>query len=108
MSSRLLLSLLQNLPDHSAFKTHARPPFGRGGRWSEAEQIAAETVNKLARLRADYVIVNGGEEHEPDYILDPVDRVAAIQPVTEVDDQEESSDGFGSLWHMQDDPEIFE
>jgi hypothetical protein len=105
MSSRLLLSLLQNLPDHSSFKTHARPPFGRGGRWSEAEQIAAETVNKLARLRADYVIVNGGEEHEPDYILDPVDRTAAaVQDVTETEASEEP-DGLGSMWHTQDKPE---
>jgi hypothetical protein len=107
MSSRLLLSLLRNLPDHSSFKTYARPPFGRGGRWSEAEQVAAFTANKLAQLRADYVVVNGGPEHEPDFLSDPVDRIAAAQD-TEVAAEvlDESPDGFGALWHLHD--EIFE
>lgn len=110
MSSRLLLSLLWNLPDHSSFKTYARPPFGRGGRWSEAEQVAAYVGNKLARLRADYVIVNGGEEHEPEFLIDPTDRIAAVQDAAEaaVIDGDESPGGLGSLWHLQDNPDIFE
>ena len=116
MSSRLLLALLFNLPDHSAFKTYARPPFGRGGRWSVGQHIAAYTGNKLAKLQADYINVHRDEEahpepYEPEYLEDPVDLIEATQPDQAADaavDEPDEPGGMGSLWHLQDDPEIFE
>lgn len=35
----------------------------RGGAWSEAELIRAETFNEIARLRASFHSVNGGKKH---------------------------------------------
>jgi hypothetical protein len=88
MSSRLLLALLRNLPDHSAYKTYARPPLGRGGRWREAEQIAAYHATQAAALRRDFYTVNGGEAYEVEPIIDPVDRLAAMQDAEPEEDPE--------------------
>ena len=68
MSSYELLELLEFMPEHGAFQTALR-----GGAWSETEMVAAETYNELARLRASYHAVNGGERsaYEPFTLDDP-------------------------------------
>jgi len=49
MDSRLLISLLDGLPDESMFKTWAI----RGGDWSENQYVQARLVNEVALSRAD-------------------------------------------------------
>lgn len=55
-------------PDDSALARSMR-----GGAWSEAELIRAETFNEIARLRASFHSVNGGKKHayEPFAFEDP-------------------------------------
>ncbi|MGV0634497.1 hypothetical protein ABQE69_09020 [Mycolicibacillus trivialis] len=71
MSSYELLELLEFMPEEGAFRTAVR-----GGSWSEPELVAAETYNELARLRASYHAVNGGEKsaYEPFTFDDPTLR----------------------------------
>ncbi|GKT28227.1 tail assembly chaperone, partial [Aduncisulcus paluster] len=52
LSSRQLLALIRSLPEDSEFKTHAPPPFGRDGDWTQMQKIIAETHNELAAYRA--------------------------------------------------------
>jgi hypothetical protein len=52
LSSRQLLALIRKLPESSEFKTHAPPPFGRDGDWTQMQKIIANTHNELAAYRA--------------------------------------------------------
>jgi hypothetical protein len=85
LSSRRLLVLLEFLPEESAFKTAAE----RDGGWTLHQLIASETHNELARLRASYHAVHGGEEavYEPHEFLDPsIDRLR--EKAAQSEDQE--------------------
>lgn len=55
------MALLEFLPEKSAFKTAAE----RDGGWTMDRSIAAETHNEMARFRASYHAVHGGEDYEP-------------------------------------------
>lgn len=72
LSSRRLLALLTHLPPTSAYKISQR-----GGYLSELELVAYETYNEVARLRASYYAIKGGEEnvYEPHQFIDPVKRI---------------------------------
>ncbi len=61
MDSRRFLALLDGLPDESMLKTWAV----RRGDWSEAQYIAARTVNELALARAD------GKGYMPELVRSP-------------------------------------
>jgi hypothetical protein len=66
LSSRRLLVLLEHLPEDGAFKTATR-----GGRWSLAQQIAAEGVNEQYRMRASYHAAHSTDDN--DVRFDPTD-----------------------------------
>jgi hypothetical protein len=74
LSSRRLIVLLAGLPARSNYKTSQR-----GGYLSEAELVVYETYNEIAKLRASYYAVKGGEEsrYEPFEFLDPIVRIEA-------------------------------
>jgi hypothetical protein len=69
-SRRLLVVLEHGLPEDGAFKTAAE----RDGGYTDAQMIAAETHNEIARLRASYYAVHGGKDavYEPHLFVDPV------------------------------------
>jgi hypothetical protein len=57
LSSRLLLVILNELPDTSRFKTQAL----RDGDWTVHQKIAAKHHDEAAKLRASYIASHGGE-----------------------------------------------
>lgn len=67
LSSRRLLVLLEHMPEESEFKRIAE----RGGRWSLAQQIAAEGVNEQYRMRASYHAAHSTDDN--DVRFDPTD-----------------------------------
>jgi hypothetical protein len=75
LSSRRLLILLKYLPESGAYKTALR-----GGYISEGELVPREIYNELARLRASYYAVNGGEDsvYEPFQFVEPVARIQQV------------------------------
>lgn len=92
MTSRELLVIIDGLPDAGSFK---RWGF-RGGDWSEAEYIAAETHAEIGRLRATMHVVHGGEMYEPFAFKSPAqgDEIAAAD-----EDLESSRDELAAqLW----------
>jgi hypothetical protein len=66
MDSRLLISLLDGLPDESSFKTWAV----RAGDWTEDQYVAARLVNEVALSRAD------GKGYVPSMLKSPMQIVA--------------------------------
>lgn len=60
--SRRLLALLDGLPEESNFKTWAV----RQGDWTEAQYVAARTVNEIALSRAD------GKGYMPELVRSPL------------------------------------
>jgi hypothetical protein len=72
LSSRRLLVLLGGLRPNSNYKTSLR-----GGYLSEAELVAYETHNEIAKLRASYYAIKGGEScaYEPHMFVDPIRRM---------------------------------
>jgi hypothetical protein len=86
VSSRKLLTLLEHLPEEAAYKRALRD-----GGYTQAEWMAAETHNEIARLRASYHAVNGGDDavFEPFEFLDPrVSKLRAQQEIDELEDHE--------------------
>ncbi len=73
LSSRKLLSLLENLVDPSACRMDPRWPLGRDQLWPEAVRIAAETHKELALLRAGNY-AGGPNAYEPKVFLPPEER----------------------------------
>lgn len=65
MSSRRLLTLLQHLPDDSAFKRATRE-----GDWTFDEYIRAGIVNEIRLLRVDQAAING-QKMEAEFIESP-------------------------------------
>jgi len=96
LSSRRLLVLLANLPENGAYKTALR-----GGYLSTAELVPQEIYNELARLRASYYAVNGGEEsvYEPFQFIEPMARVQQmIDDAAEDEEQlEDTETMFGDM-----------
>lgn len=91
LSSRRFLILLEGLHAISNYKT-----MQRGGYLSEAELVAYETYNEIAKMRASYYAVKGGEEavYEPFEFIDPIVRIeqamgeaAEHEELIEVSDQ---------------------
>lgn len=72
LSSRRMVVLMAGLPPTSAYKTSMR-----GGYLTESELVRYETYNELAKLRASYYAMNGGEDslYEPHTFVDPIVRV---------------------------------
>lgn len=62
MDSRRLLTLLDGLPEESAFHTWAV----RGGDWSDDQYVQARLVNEVALARAD------GKGYMPDLLKSPM------------------------------------
>ncbi|MGV0628469.1 hypothetical protein [Mycobacteroides chelonae] len=94
LSSRQLLNLVYRLPETSQFKTHAPPPFGRDGDWTDLQKIAAETHNEIAAYRASKY---AGTEYEYAYttFLSPKERLdRAIEEAAQVEFQESAFDGL--------------
>lgn len=100
LSSRKLLTLIYRLPESSEFKTHAPQPFGRGGNWTEFQQILAHIANETSADRASKY---AGTEHEYEYtvFLDPVERrERAEEAEAEFDFQENEFDKLVSIFGM--------
>jgi len=76
MSSREFLVLVNRLTDESEFKREAPPPFGRGGDWSEAMKIAAETHKEVALNRAAKY-AGGDNAYIPKVFIAPPERLQA-------------------------------
>lgn len=80
LSSRRLLILIDKLPEESELKT-----ANRGGRWTLAMQMAAESVNEQYRLRASYHAAHSTDEvdvrfdPEPWFFVDPVVAAARAE-----------------------------
>lgn len=93
LSSRRLLILLANLPENGAYKTALR-----GGYISTAELVPQETYNELARLRASYYAVNGGEDsvYEPFQFIEPMARIQ--QAIDDAAEDEEAEEGTEELY----------
>lgn len=72
LGSYELLEILEHMPDTGAFKTATR-----GGRQTRAERVLEELFNEIARLRASFHAVNGGEDavYEPFILADPIDEL---------------------------------
>lgn len=90
LSSRRLCVLLMHLDPYSSFKTSQR-----GGYLPERDLVLYETHNELAKLRAAYYAVKGGEEskYEPFAFIDPVRRIERELEQGEVEeDTHEASD----------------
>lgn len=64
MSSYELLELLEWMPDRGAFKTSVR-----GEEFSEEEITWRHIANELARLRASFHAVHGGQRYDPPLLL---------------------------------------
>ena len=64
--------LLDKLPDDSEFKRVSE----RNGRRSRSQEVAEDTHNELAWLRASFYAVHGGEKavYEPSIYRDPIDE----------------------------------
>jgi hypothetical protein len=93
LSSRRLLALLEFLPETSAFKTAAE----RDGGWTVHQLIASETHNELARLRASYYAIHGGEDavYEPHQFVDPlIARWREQHDEAEEQEREEDDEDF--------------
>jgi hypothetical protein len=93
LSSRRLLVLLRWLPDDSAYK--------REGGYTEAEYMLAETHNEIARLRASYHVVNGGEDaaYEPFEFVDPriAEARAEAAALEDVEAEEDTEDFYKDM-----------
>jgi hypothetical protein len=85
--------LLSKLPERGAYKTALR-----GGYLSEDELIPRETYNELARLRAGYYAINGGENsvYEPYQFLDPMLRLEKV--MDEIAEEEEAEEDTEQLY----------
>lgn len=96
LSSRRLIVLITGLPPASMYKTSQR-----GGYLSEAELVAYETYNEIARLRASYYAVKGGEEsrYEPHEFVDPILRVELAVAAVEVEEdvRDSSEELYGDM-----------
>jgi hypothetical protein len=95
LSSRRLLILLAHLPENGAYKTALR-----GGYISQAELVPQEIYNELARLRASYYAVNGGEAsvYEPFQFIEPMARIQQA-----IDDAAEDAEAEDDTETMYDD-----
>lgn len=94
LSSRLLLNLVHYLPNSSAFKTHAAPPFGRDGNWTELEIMVAKLHEETALNRAAKY-VGGPNEYIPTVYLSPAERIERLNETEE--DEQSASDLINSL-----------
>lgn len=94
LSSRLLLNLVQRLPEKSEFKTHAAPPFGRDGNWTELEIMVAKLHEETAMNRAAKY-VGGPNEYIPTVYLSPSERMERASETEE--DEQSASDLISSL-----------
>jgi hypothetical protein len=94
-SRRLLILLAKKLPENGAYKTALR-----GGYISTAELVPQETYNEIARLRAAYYRVTGGEEsvYEPFQFVEPVARLQQA-----IDEAVEDEEAEGDTEQMYDD-----
>jgi hypothetical protein len=96
LSSRKLCSLLSHLDPYSAYKTSQR-----GGYLPERDLVIYETHNELAKLRATYYRVKGGDEstYTPFTFQDPVRRIEKALQHTEVeeDTHEASEQLYGDM-----------
>jgi hypothetical protein len=100
MSSREFLVLVNHLSDESEFKTLAPKPFGRGGDWSEAMQIAAETHKEFALYRASKY-VEGPNEYVPQVFISPGDRLAAAEEAAaEAREEYEGAEVLGNMFRQ--------
>ena len=72
LSSRRLIVLMGGLSARGNYKTSLR-----GGYLCELDLVAYETYNEIAKLRASYYAVKGGEDavYEPFEFIDPVIRI---------------------------------
>jgi hypothetical protein len=90
LSSRRLLILIAALPENGRYKT-----LRRGGYLSEDEIVPREIYNEIAKLRASYYAINGGQEsvYEPFEFVDPMVRVdRVLEDISEDEEAEESSE----------------
>ena len=74
----------------------------RGGQWSQAELVRAETFNEIARLRASFHAVNGGSKHsyEPFAFEDPtVLKAKAIAAEVNAKLQSDVEDEMFGSWN---------
>jgi hypothetical protein len=96
LSSRRLCVLLGGLHPSSNYKTSQR-----GGYLSELELVAYETYNEIARLRASYYAIKGGEEsrYEPHQFVDPILRIeqALAEEAIEDDTYDASEQLYGDM-----------
>jgi hypothetical protein len=96
LSSRRLCVLLGGLKPDSNYKTSQR-----GGYLSELELVAYETYNEIARLRASYYAVKGGEDskYEPHQFVDPILRIeqALAEEAIEDDTYDASEQLYGDM-----------
>lgn len=96
LSSRRLCVLLGGLRPVSNYKTSQR-----GGYLAEAELVLYETYNEIAKLRASYYAVKGGEEskYEPFEFEDPIRKIENLmaQDELEEDTHESSEQLYGDM-----------
>lgn len=96
LSSRRLCALLQGLRPESNYKTSQR-----GGYLSEMELVWYELHNEVAKLRASYYAVKGGEDakYEPFQFIDPVRRIenAIEEGMRDEEVHEASEDLYGDM-----------
>lgn len=70
LSSRRLVVLLDQLPDESTFRQAATED------WSMARKLAVATINEMRIMRAEAVVIGGGEYSEPQLIKTPAQCLA--------------------------------
>jgi hypothetical protein len=93
LSSRRLCVLLGGLDPYSNYKTSQR-----GGYLPERDLVVYETYNEIARLRASYYAIKGGEEarYEPHQFIDPIRRFEMA--IAEEERDEETHDASEQLY----------
>lgn len=96
LSSRRLCSLLAGLKPDSNYKTSQR-----GGYLTESELVQYETYNEIAKLRASYYAVKGGEAatYTPFEFIDPIRRIetAIAEEEREEDTHESNEQLYGDM-----------
>lgn len=94
MTSRRLLSLLDGLPDDSAYKTE----FERDGQWPVWMQMLKQTANETTLNRAAKY-AGGDNEYAPTVFLDPLEQRERLeeQMAEEQFHKEATSELYGNL-----------